>query len=128
MLRRSFSRFLRRKNSAKLGRPVLGNPHDGSQHQVIHFGPPKRTVPSVESQSDSLAKSAEEHHNIFNNRHQRTSSTSISRTNREHQSLMVLMTKNNEGAHVLLPTIPDLLREKRRNRRSLWSNKPQITL
>jgi hypothetical protein len=128
MLTRSFSRFIRRTNSAKLGRPVLKNAHNGSQHQVIHFGPLKRTLPSIESPSDSFVKSAEEHHSICNNRYPRTSSTSISRTNREYQSLIVLMTKNNEGAHIVLSTTPDLLRKTRRKRQSSWSTKGQITL
>ena len=128
MLTRSFSRFIRRRNSAKLGRPVLKNHHDGLQHQVIHFGLPKRTLPSIESPSDSFTKSAEEHHSHCNNRRPRTSSTSISRTNREHQSLTVLMTKNNDGTHVVLPSTPDLLRETRRKGRPLWSTKAQITL
>jgi hypothetical protein len=99
------SRILHRTNSAKLGPPVLKNSHDCPQ-QRIHFGPSRRSMTSRASQSDSLAKSAEEHHNIFPNRHQRTSSTTISRANREHHPLMMMtvtMNKANEDAYVTLP-------------------------
>lgn len=128
MLSRSFSRFIRRRNSAKLGRPVLNKPPEGPQHQVIHFGPRKQTLTSGDSQSDSLTKSAEEPHNICNNRHLRTSSTVTVRTNREHQPLAVIMNKANESAHVALPLTPYLLRETRRTRRSSWYSKAPVSL
>lgn len=128
MLRLSFSRIIRRNDSTKLGRPIPNKRPDGSQHQVIHFGPRKRTMTSIDSQTDSFIKTADDHHSICNNRHPRTSSTSAGRTNREHQPLAVMMTKSNDNAHVMLPTTPDLLRDTRRKRRSLWSGKVPTTL
>jgi hypothetical protein len=129
MLRLSiFSRFTHRTNSAKLGRPTLENPCNGLQHQIIHFGLPKRPGMSLRSQSDSFTKSADEHHTILNNRHRRTISTSLPRMNRDHQPLNVVMTKTSEGAHVILPVTPDLLRCARGKRRSIWSTRPQVTL
>lgn len=128
MLRLSFSRIIRRTDSTKLGRPIPNKRPDGSQHQVIHFGPRKRTITSGDSQTDSFIKTADDHHNICSNRHPRTSSTSAGRANREHQPLTVMMTKSNDNTHVVLPTTPDLLRENRRKRRSLWSGKVPTTL
>jgi hypothetical protein len=129
-----FSRFIRRKNfihrtnSAKLGQPVVKNSHDSHQYRIIHFGPPKRSVTCPESQNDSFIKSAEEHYNTFHNRYQPTSSTSISRTNREHQPFTVVMTKKNEDAYVTLSRTSDLQRYTKEKRRSFWSIRPQITL
>jgi len=123
-----FSRFIHRTNSAKLGQRVVNNSHDCHQYRIIHFGPPKRSVTYPRSRSDSFTKGAEEHHNNFPNRHQPTSSTSLSRTNREHQAFTVVMTKKNEDAYVTLSRTSDLLRYTKEKKRSFWSNRPQITL
>lgn len=128
MLRLSFSRIIRRTDSTKLGRIIPNKRPDGSQHQIIHFGPRKRTATSADSQTDSFTKTGDDHHNISNNRHPRTSSTSAGRTNRDYQPLAVIMDKTNDNAHVVLPTTPDFLRETRRKRRSLWLRKVPTTL
>ena len=128
MLRLSFSRIMRRNDSTKLGRVIPNKLPGGSQHQVIHFGPRKRTMTSADSQTDSFPKIGDDPHNISNNRHPRTSSTSGGRTNRDYQPLALIMDKSNDNALVILPITPDFLRETRRKRRSLWLKKVPTTL
>lgn len=119
---------LKRTNSDKVGQSITKNVNDCPQRRAIHFGPPKRSMTSPISHSDSYTKSGEENHNLIHHRNQPTASTNISRTNRENQSLAVLMSKTNDESYVTLPGTPDLLRNTREKNRSLWSIRPQITL
>lgn len=127
ILDRSLSHFFRRKNSAKLGQQASVNPFNNTQRQIIHFRPCKPVIASTGSQSDSLTRQIGECHGNFNKRQPRTSSTTLLRTNREYQPLTVLMTKTNDATHVVLPTTPDFIRANREKKRSLWSNKSQIS-
>lgn len=128
MLRRSFSHFIHRQNSAKLGQDALANPFNGSQHKIIHFRPCKQPVTSLGSPSESLTKQAEDYYKTFNTRQQRTSSTSLSRTNREYQPLTLIPNKSSERAHGIVPTTPELIRVNREKKRPLWSNQSESSL
>ncbi|CAM4769966.1 unnamed protein product [Rotaria magnacalcarata] len=130
ILRTSIFRFTRRTNSAKLGRPILANSHEHSQHRTIHFGPKKQSITSPISQADSLMKNVEEHHNIVKTHPQQTRSTSLSRPNREqHQTMTVTMNKTHESVHVSISRTSDRLKKYSTDKhRPLILTGPQITL
>ncbi|CAF3325314.1 unnamed protein product [Rotaria socialis] len=112
ILHTSIFRFTRRTNSAKLGRPVLANSHEHPQRRTIHFGPKKQSITSPISQTDSLMKNVEEHHNIVKTHPLQTRPTSLSRINREqHQTMTVIINKTHEPMHVSLSRTSDLLKQ-----------------
>lgn len=126
-IHRPIKRFLRRKDSARLGQPVIKNTNESPQ-QRVQFSLSKRSMASRTSQSDSYTKSAEDYHNIsHHHRHQRTSSTNLSRSNRDNQQLAALMTKTNEESYVTLTRTSDLSRNIKGKRRVSWITNPQIT-
>ena len=94
---------------------------------AIHFGTRQSTtIPG--SQSDSYTKNGDEYRHIFIQRNPRTSSTSLSRTNRGYQSIAYIV-KTDQNTHVSLQNTPNLLRKSSIDkRRSRWNSKAQITL
>ncbi|CAF0793728.1 unnamed protein product [Adineta steineri] len=96
----SFFQFTRRQNSARLGRPVLDNAHQCSNHQKIRFSSYKQTIASRASQSDSYSNNAKEYHSISNNHHSQTNSTNLSRTNREKSPSFLRISQSDFDIHL----------------------------
>ena len=136
ILRMSVSRFTRRTNSAKLGRSVLDvkrSPHYSSRsrqrcqtQRTFQFAQIKRYPTAQGHETDAI---------LHPPRSSTKTSTSTSRTSREHQPMAVLMIKNHqEQMQISLPETPNLLRRSTTgtrsssNRRLLWSSKGQVTL
>ncbi|UJR33821.1 hypothetical protein I4U23_021245 [Adineta vaga] len=114
VLSTSVFQFERIPNSAKLGRSAWKNAPERMNRPKIQFNSQhKQSLTSPISQSDSCAKHVgigggggggyvEEHQPMLNNRHPRTTSTNLSRIQRDQQPLNVIMSKTNNEPYVSL--------------------------
>ena len=84
-------RFVRRTNSAKLGRPVIENLYDHSKHRTIYFDSSKQSITSPRNQTNPLTKSVDKYHNVMKNNPKHTHLTSLSRINREYYGINAIM-------------------------------------
>lgn len=144
----SLTRFTRRTNSAKLGRPILasnGSPYQLGQlpHPTEHYRTFQFAQGKCHRMSPLNAKEAIFHH--YQRKSSTRTSTSTSKTCRENhhhhhhpqtppQPMTVTVLKGNNSIQVSLSETPNLLRRyttETRNsaqKRLLWRGKPQITL